>query len=118
MPLKKFVHQILKDIQIDVSDAFDRNFERKAFFDKSSPRNKLVNRTGSKMARTNNLRRSIMSRIHSTEVVVSSSLPYAKIQNAGGEIVVTKQMNEFFWAMYYEAGGDNNGIPTIEAIQF
>jgi len=118
MPLKKFVHQILKDIQIDVSDDFDRNFERKAFFDKAWPRNKLVNRRGSKMARTNNLRRSIMSRIQSTEVVFSSSLPYAKIQNDGGEIVVTKQMKKYFWAMYYEAGGDNNGNPTIEAIQF
>lgn len=118
MSLQKFIDNILKDLKVDLTDDFDRNFERKAFFDKAWPRNKLVNRRGSQMARTNNLRRSIMSRIQKTEIVFSSSLPYAKIQNDGGEIVVTKQMKKYFWAMYYQAGGYNKGNPTIEAIQF
>lgn len=79
MSLQKFLDNILKDLKVDLTDDFDRNFERKAFFDKAWPRNKLVNRRRPQMARTNNLRRPIMSKIQRTEIVFSSSLPYAKI---------------------------------------
>lgn len=35
----------------------------------------------------------------------TSAMPYAKLMNEGGEIIVTKKMKSFFWAMYYENVG-------------
>jgi hypothetical protein len=34
-------------------------------------------------------------------------VPYAKLMNEGGVIIVTRQMQKFFWAMYYQA---NNAV--------
>jgi len=33
------------------------------------------------------------------------AIPYAEIQNFGGQIPITVKMRRFFWAMYYNAGG-------------
>lgn len=105
MDLNKFHRNILDDVKTELADEFDRNFERKAFFDKRWTNNVLINRRGSMMARTNNLRRSLASRIASDRISFSSSLPYASLQNEGGEIVVTKKMKSYFWAKFYEATG-------------
>ncbi len=105
MDLKKFHQNILNDVRIELADEFDRNFQRKAFFDRAWPKNKLINNRGSMMARTNNLRRSIRSNISGDRIVFSSSLPYATIQNEGGTVVVTAKMKRFFWAMYYQSSG-------------
>ena len=32
-------------------------------------------------------------------------LAYAEIHNEGGDIVVTKKMKKFFWAMFYKTSG-------------
>lgn len=105
MDLKTFHNNILRDVKTELADEFDRNFERKAFFEQPWPKNKLINRRGSMMARTNNLRRSMRAKINGYNIAFSSSLPYAGIQNEGGEIVVTQKMKSYFWAMYYQAGG-------------
>lgn len=105
MNLDQFHRNILNDVKTEVMDEFDRNFERKAFFDKTWPRNKLVNRRGSMMARSNNLRRGFRAKIEGEKIAFSNSMPYATIQNEGGEIIVTQKMKKYFWAMYYQAAG-------------
>lgn len=105
MNLETFHKNILNDVKTELADEFDRNFERKAFFEQSWPKNKLINRRGSMMARTNNLRRSMRAKLDGYNIAFSSSLPYASIQNEGGEITVTKKMKSYFWAMYYQASG-------------
>lgn len=113
-------------------DEFDRNFERKAFFDQAWPKNSLINRKGSMMARTNNLRRGYQAKIQGEKIAFTNSMPYASIHNEGGEITVTAKMKRYFWAMYYQAAGGiiynvkskaaaktkNNRALSIEAEQF
>lgn len=102
---KDFTKNILSDIRVDLTEEFDRNFERKAFFDKKWRGTNLPNQRGSLMMRSGKLRRSVMSKQTGTSVSWSSSLPYASIHNEGGEIVVTEKMKRFFWAMCYKASG-------------
>jgi phage gpG-like protein len=99
------IKNILTDIRVDLTEEFDSNFERKAFFDKAWESTKLPNRRGSLLMRTGKLRRSIRSRETKNQLSWSSSLPYASLQNEGGEVVVTERMKRFFWAMFYKANG-------------
>jgi len=105
MDFNQLHRNILNDTRIELTEEFDRNFERKAFFDQMWPNVKLINRRGSVMARTNNLRRGYRSRIEGEKIAFSNSLPYASIHNEGGEIKVTQKMKKYFWAMYYQATG-------------
>lgn len=131
MDFQQFHKNILNDVRIEMMDEFDRNFERKAFFDKKWPSNKLINRKGSMMARSNNLRRGFRAKIEGEKIAFSNSLPYASIQNEGGQIKVTAQMKKYFWAMYYRSSGQikrnktgtirqgaNNKLVSIEAQQW
>lgn len=102
---KDFTKNVLSDIRVDLTEEFDRNFERKAFFNKKWNNTKLPNQRGSLLSRSGKLRRSIMSKQTNDSVAWSSSLPYATINNEGGEIEVTAKMKSFFWAMYYKASG-------------
>jgi phage gpG-like protein len=99
-----FIKNIISDVRVDLTEEFDRNFERKAFFDKKWRGTNLPNQRGSLLMRSGKLRRSILSKQTGTQVTWSSSLPYASINNNGGEIVVTEKMKSFFWAMAYKAG--------------
>ncbi|WP_281233490.1 hypothetical protein [Flavobacterium gelatinilyticum] len=101
-----FLKNVLQDVKVDLTEEFDRNFERKAFFTKKWSDTRTPNRRGSLLARSGKLRRSIMSPKQNTDNVTwSSSLPYALMQNNGGEITVTAKMKSFFWAMYYKSAG-------------
>lgn len=104
MDINQFFQNVLNDFRIEMKDEFDRNFERKAFFDQPWERAKLYNNRGSLMARTNNLRNSINAHIEADKIVFTSSLPYASIQNEGGEITVTAKMKRYFWAKYITSG--------------
>lgn len=109
MQPRDFLKQVMTDTKVKLSEEFDRNFERKAFFDKRWPATKLKNNRGSLMARTNMLRRSIRSpKTLTNSITWSSSQPQAKILNEGGYVVVTEKMKRFFWAMYYKASGAQN----------
>ena len=99
-----FLKNIISDVRVDLTEEFDRNFERKAFFDKKWRGTNLPNQRGSLLMRSGKLRRSIISKQSGTQVGWSSSLPYATINNEGGEITVTEKMKSFFWAMAYKAG--------------
>lgn len=50
-------------------------------------------------------------------VGMDDGIPYAEIQNFGGQIPITPQMRRFFWAMYYQAGGGKKGALS-ETAQF
>ncbi|MEY4926284.1 MAG: hypothetical protein RI894_720 [Bacteroidota bacterium] len=101
--MQNFVKNIITDVRIDLTDEFYRNFERKAFFDKAWESTKIPNRKGSLMMRTGKLRRSIKSKQSNDQITWSSSLPYASLQNEGGEVIVTEKMKRYFWYMYYQA---------------
>jgi phage gpG-like protein len=101
--MKEFFKNIISDLKVELKDEFDKNFQRKAFFNRTWKGTKMPNNKGSLMMRTGALRRSITAIANAKEISFSSSLPYASIHNEGGKIVVTAQMKKFFWAMYYKA---------------
>lgn len=100
-----FFRQILKDLKVELDDEFDRNFERKAFFDQKWPATKWENNKGSLLHRTGTGRRSISSKIEGERIVWRSPFEYMALHNDGGNITVTAAMIRFFWAMYYKSSG-------------
>ena len=92
--------KILNDLRVELSDEFDRNFQRKAVFDRPWPPRKHINRKGTLLLVTGKLRRSIRSRVDTDSVVWETSERYAAIHNYGGTITVTARMKKFFWYKY------------------
>lgn len=75
---------ILNDLRVELSEEFDRNFERKAFFsDKWKPRAYDYPK-GSLLLVTGAMRRSTHGRVEGNGVRFSSALAYAAIHNEGG----------------------------------
>ena len=82
---QKLKADILSDMRVELSDEFDRNFERKAFFsDKWKPRARDYPR-GSLLMVSSALRRSVKGGAETLEdgVRFSSAVPYASIHNEG-----------------------------------
>lgn len=102
---KELLNNIIKDVEIDLTQAFDKNFQSKSFFNKKWAQTTHANSRGSLLLRTGRLRRSVKANQKNGQISWSSNLPYASIHNEGGEIVVTEKMKRFFWAMYYKASG-------------
>lgn len=103
--MKQVIRNILKDIRVELSDEFDRNFERQAFFSEKWQRRRASARNNATLIDTGKLRRSITSRSDGTSITFYTTEPYAGIHNEGGEIKVTAKMKRFFWAKYYESSG-------------
>lgn len=104
--IQDILRRILKDIQVELSDEFDRNFERQAFFSEAWQRKKSPFRQGGHiLLDTGRLRRSIQSRTTADSITFYTDLPYAAIHNEGGEIVVTERMKRYFWHKYFAATG-------------
>lgn len=101
----QIIKNILRDIQVEMGDEFDRNFERQAFFSEAWQRRKSPARPGAAILSGQNLRRSIRSEIRENSIVFRSSLPYSAIHNEGGDIKVTAKMKRFFRAKFYETQG-------------
>ena len=100
------IKKILRDIQVELTDEFDRNFEREAFFSEACERRKSpIRADGHLLVDSGTLRRSIRSEIKESSIVFKSDLPYAAIHNEGGEIKVTQRMKKFFWYKYYSTTG-------------
>ena len=76
--MEETINKILKDIKAELTDEFDRNFEREAFF--SKPWNPKAPH-GLKLS--GNLRTSIKSEVTENSVVFTSQLPYAGVHNDG-----------------------------------
>jgi len=109
MKLEDVVENIINETAVTLTEEFDRNFERKAFFDQKWPSEKYANSRGSQMMRSGKLRKSVNHRVSGGQISWRSSLPYATIHNEGGEIEVTEAMKRFFWAMFYKASGAATG---------
>lgn len=104
--MQRMLKRIIRDVQVELKDEFDKNFERQAFFAKPWQRRKSPLRPGGAiLVDSGSLRRSIKSRAGESNVVFESHHPAAAIHNEGGEIVVTEKMRKFFWYKYYEAQG-------------
>lgn len=109
-----FINQVLTDLKVELMDEFDRNFERKAFFDKPWLPTR-ANRRGSTLMRSGALRRGNRAVVSGHGIQFTNSLPYARIQNEGGVIVVTRKMQKYFWAMYYRAQGGSRSATASRA---
>lgn len=104
--IQKIIRNILNDVRVELSDEFDRNFERQAFFNEAWQRRSSPTRSGgSILIDTGKLRQSISSRTTDSSITFCSTQPYAAIHNDGGEIKVTARMKRFFWHKYHEATG-------------
>ena len=111
---QRIIRNILNDVRVELSDEFDRNFERQGFFNEAWQRRSSPTRPGgSILIDTGKLRQSISSRSTDSSITFFSDLPYASIHNDGGEIKVTARMKRYFWHKYYAAtgsfGGKKNG---------
>lgn len=84
MNSKDLLHNILSDMRVELSEEFDRNFERKAFFSDKWKKRANPNAKGSLLIVTGTLRRSIRSEVRGNGVRFSSAVPYASIHNEGG----------------------------------
>lgn len=81
---KELKTDILNDLRVELSDEFDKNFERKAFFsEKWKPRAHDYPK-GSLLIVTGAMRRSTRGRVEGNGVRFSSALAYATIHNEGG----------------------------------
>lgn len=97
---------ILRNIQVELGDEFDQNFERQAFFSQAWQRRKSPMRPGGLiLVDSGGLRRSVRSEIRESSIVFLSDHPAAAIHNEGGEIKVTAKMKRFFRAKFYESQG-------------
>nr|DAW54471.1 MAG TPA: tail morphogenesis protein [Caudoviricetes sp.] len=103
---RRILGRILNDIRVEMTDEFDRNFERQSFFGEAWQRRKSPTRPGGHiLVDTGRLRRSIQSRTTENSITFFTEEPHAAIHNEGGEIVVTTKMKRYFWHKYYEATG-------------
>ncbi|WP_289770901.1 phage virion morphogenesis protein [Duncaniella muris] len=103
---EQIIKNILRDIQVEMTDEFDRNFERQAFFSEAWQRRKSPTRPGGHiLVDSGGLRQSIMSYQTENSIVFRTEHPAAAIHNEGGEIKVTAKMKRFFWYKYCSATG-------------
>ena len=104
--MRVVISRILRDIRVELTDEFDKNFDRGSFFTEAWSRRRSPIREGrATLVDTGNLRRSISSESSESGIRFYSALPYAGIHNDGGEIKVTRRMKSFFWHKYYETTG-------------
>lgn len=81
---KQLKADILEDMRVDLSDEFDRNFERKGFFsDKWKPRAHDYAR-GSLLMQSGAMRRSTQGEVSGDGVRFFSAMPYTSLHNEGG----------------------------------
>ena len=100
LEIQTIIRRILEDIRVDLTDEFDQNFERQAFFSEAWQRRKSPTRPGGHiLVDTGRLRRSIQSRVDGSSITFFSTEPYAAIHNEGGEIVVTAKMKKKHWSI-------------------
>ncbi|PDS24659.1 phage virion morphogenesis protein [Flavobacterium branchiophilum] len=104
MNFQKFFEKLVKDVAVDTTDAFDRNFDDESFFGDKWKKNRAGTQTLNKHG-VAGLRGSINYVISGNTINFKSSKPYAKIHNEGGDIIVTQKMKSYFWAMYYKSAG-------------
>lgn len=101
--VKSVFHNILRDIQVELKDEFDQNFEREAFFSQAWARRRSPFKKGEHLLEK--IRSKVYSYIAENSIVFRVNHPFASIHNEGCEITVTEKMKHFFWRKYYLATG-------------
>ncbi len=91
----QFLKELTKDVQVDLTQAFDRNFESKSFFNQKWPAEKYANSRGSLMNRTGKLRRSIKSTNANGQISWSSNVPYASVHNEGLQVKGQRKIRQY-----------------------
>lgn len=81
---QQLMKNILSDMKVELTEMFDRNFERKAFFDEKWPARKNKKAKGSLLLVRGTMRRSIRSAVKGRGVHFTSHLPYTELHNQGG----------------------------------
>lgn len=102
--LRLAIQCTLTDVRVEMTEEFDRNFTRQAFFTDGWAR-KAHDNGKPKLIGTGTLRRSIGSQQTEDSVVFFSTEKYALIHNNGGEIKVTSRMKKYFWYRYIQVAG-------------
>lgn len=98
----KLKADILDDMRVDLSEEFDRNFERKGFFsDKWKPRAHDYPR-GSLLMVSGDMRKATQGEVSGDGVRFFSAMPYTSLHNEGGKITVTAKMKRYFWAKFMQ----------------
>lgn len=110
-----FTHMV-NECAVSLADLFDRSFETKSF-DGKPWKNRKHSRRGSILVDSGALRRSIKYKVNGNTITFTSNLPYAKIQNEGGEIKVTAKMKKYFWAMYYMYSSKVKRVKKLNALR-
>ena len=92
--------KILTDLKVELLDEFDRNFQRRAFFDRPWPGRKSPGNGDKLLNDTGYGRNSIRGTIRQNGVEFSTDMPYMGLHNRGGKIKITPRMRKYFWYMY------------------
>lgn len=85
----ELIQNILSDMKVELAEMFDRNFERKGFFDSKWTPRKNAKALGSLLHVTGKMRRSIRPSIRGKGVKFTSPLPYTELHNKGGKFTQT-----------------------------
>lgn len=81
--MKQIFDKILKDLKVELTDKFDKNFSAGGFFgNKWKPKK---DGSASHLIKKGALRRSIASHIQGDSIIFTSSKPYAAVHNEGGK---------------------------------
>lgn len=120
--VKDYVETTIKDVRVEATEMFDKNFQREAFFNEKWARRKFNDdNTRNILTGTGALRKSILSQVEGNRIIFETTLPYASIHNEGGTIMVTVGMKKHFWKMYLQIVGSkkpkNGNQPFSEAFQ-
>lgn len=73
----------LNDIKVEIKDEFDKNFQRKAFFEEKWKPRKSQKAHGTLMIVSARLRRGIKAKVINNSVEFTSDTPYAAVHNEG-----------------------------------
>lgn len=85
MPIpRELLQNILSDMKVELTEMFDRNFERKGFFGENWTPRKNSAAKGSLLHVTGKMRRSIRPAIRGKGIHFTSPLPYTETHNKGG----------------------------------
>ena len=120
--VKDYVETTIKDVRVEATEMFDKNFQREAFFNEKWARRKFNDdNTRNILTGTGALRKSILSQVEGNRIIFETTLPYASIHNEGGTITVTVGMKKHFWKMYLQIVGSkkpkNGNQPFSEVFQ-
>lgn len=113
--MKSLVEDAHTRAKVEGKNFFIQSFNRQGFLDESLKawdKRQFNDNGGAVLIQSGALKRGIYSRSQGIERVVfgvDANIPYAKIHNEGGDIVVTAKMKRYFWYLYLQITGAKKG---------